>query len=289
MIKQVFQINNKDSEAEKCIEVDKSNHTIKLLKNEKMYKADYLHYFNEGNQLLFDKVISDSIPLLFEGTSTLIIIYGEPATKKRLTLFSLNNNEGLLEKTIKKIFELNKNYKYFIKISFAEIKYKIINDLINQKTNLNKIEDIEEVDANNEETSIKNINEAINRITKCKNSMNCFCGREFDLVNFSLVNEKGLLSKVTFLRTTGHENIAKTCTIDKNTLKDLTYINSSLDAVKDTLNKFKKGKNSQFSKDSIISKYLSEEIKGKNLILIGNIQEDKKYEKDTSQTLNFIE
>lgn len=129
MIKHVFQVID-DETTTKCIEVNESNNTIQLLKNNKLYKSDYIQHVSDGTELLFNKVLSSNIDLLFEGSSSLVIIYGEPGTKKRSTLFSFNNNEGLLERLINKILYLNKYKKYQVKIGLAEIRNEAVKDLI---------------------------------------------------------------------------------------------------------------------------------------------------------------
>lgn len=116
--------------------------------------------------------------------------------------------------------------------------------------------------------------------------MNALPGREYDLIQFSLVNDNKMYSQIKFVRTPGHENV-KYCT-GKDAVKMSADINKSLMAVKDTINQYIKGKTAINAKDSFISKYLSEEIKSKNLILIGHIHDDKQYEKDIYETLNFI-
>ena len=85
MIKHVFQVID-DETTTKCIEVNESNNTIQLLKNNKLYKSDYIQHVSDGTELLFNKVLSSNIDLLFEGSSSLVIIYGEPGTKKTFNI-----------------------------------------------------------------------------------------------------------------------------------------------------------------------------------------------------------
>ena len=91
--------------------------------------------------------------------------------------------------------------------------------------------------------------------------MNALPGREYDLIQFSLVNDNKMYSQIKFVRTPGHENV-KYCT-GKDAVKMSADINKSLMAVKDTINQYIKGKTAINAKDSFISKYLSEEIKVK--------------------------
>ena len=88
--------------------------------------------------------------------------------KKRSTLFSFNNNEGLLERLINKILYLNKYKKYQVKIGLAEIRNEAVKDLIYNKSGLKGIDEMECVEVN-----IKNIEGAI-KFNKRRKFYECY-------------------------------------------------------------------------------------------------------------------
>ena len=129
-------------------------------KTKEIFNFDSIINQSSTNKDIFKKIIKNNLAQLLEGINISIISYGQVGGDKNI-LFNGDNNtyEGLIQLSIKEIFNLlnNKNSlikKYEIKISCIEINNDEINDLIDiSKKNL-EIKDIA-----NKGISIQNLSE----------------------------------------------------------------------------------------------------------------------------------
>ena len=129
-------------------------------KTKEIFNFDSIINQSSTNKDIFKKIIKNNLAQLLEGINISIISYGQGGVDKNV-LFNgdKNSNEGLIQLSIKEIFNLlnNKNSlikKYEIKISCIEINNDEINDLIDiSKKNL-EIKDIA-----NKGISIQNLSE----------------------------------------------------------------------------------------------------------------------------------
>lgn len=143
------QIELKYSEESSC---SLNENTVKIVsKKPKMFEGtdeffytfDALFDWNSSQKEVFKEVASQILEALFEGINGTILAYGQTGSGKTFTMQGYQNMDGIIPRTINKIFETIENsddhLEFTVKVSIIEIYKEEIKDLLVTKNNRDKL------------------------------------------------------------------------------------------------------------------------------------------------------
>ena len=274
----------------------------KKIKNritKEIFNLDSIFNQSSSRKDIFEKLIKQNLSSLLKNINLSIISYGETESGKSYIFKGDNNNpnEGLIQLSIKEIFNLLNNKsssvkKYSVKISYLEIYNEEINDLINYsnknleiKELLNKeltINNLSEIKIENEETVLEILDksEKIKENDKLCKAHNIFKVDIEYYINDKNNKEKKFNSTLSFVDIEGCENLAKI----KN---DGNKINKSLICFKNVINKLNQNNNSFINyRESKLTRLLQKSFNGNNkTIIICSLIDDNKHYSESLKTL----
>ena len=262
-------------------------------KTKEIFNFDSIINQSLKNKDIFTKIIKNNLSLLLEGINISIILYGKNNKDKTFLFNGLNNtNEGLIQLSIKEIFNLlnNKYYlvkNYEIKISYIEINNEEINDLIDiSKKNLeiknipNRgiiIDNISEINILNDSQIV----EIFNNLEINKNNKIFKIGLKYCIEDKNKKNkEKKCFSSLNFFDLSINANL--------NKKKEKENNNKSLLALTNVINTFNRSNNnySMNIKENKLTKLLNKsfDINSKIIIICSIIDDNNNF----SETLNIL-
>lgn len=124
-----------------CVEVDKSNNQVNLIKQENnqinTFQYDYVYPPNVSQRLVYDEIAFPIVEAVIEGYNGTVFAYGQTGCGKTFTMmgdFGNNEMKGIIPNAFDHIFgyinsEGNKK-KFLVRCSFLEIYNEEIRDLL---------------------------------------------------------------------------------------------------------------------------------------------------------------
>ena len=280
---------------------DKSNFIIepKKITNKKTKEIFYFDsIINQSltNKDIFKKLIKNNLSYLLKGINISIISYGQINIDKNYLFNGLKNSyEGLIQFSIKELFNLLKNKnslinKYEIKISYIEINDEEINDLIDiSKKNL-EIKDIP-----NKGIVIKNLSEIIilndlqveEILNKTEINNNNKSHKIFKIsIEYCIADKNNKIKEKQYFSSLNFVDLSRIENANKN--KEKENNNKSLSALNSIINKLNRSNNNNFVnyKESKLTRLLQEffDIKSKIIIICSIIDDKSNY----SEVLNIL-
>ncbi len=136
---------NRESNTDKAVEVDRTHITIKNPENreKKVFEFDSAFDVNCQQNEVFD-VIGEKVLLdAYKGYNTCVFAYGQTGSGKTFTMMGAENNYGLIPRICNELFTrqpshngLEKNncqFEYRLELSYLEIYAETVRDLLNAK------------------------------------------------------------------------------------------------------------------------------------------------------------
>ena len=265
-------------------------------KTKEIFNFDSIINQSLTNKDIFKKLIKNNLSYLLKGINISIISYGQINKDKNYLFNGLKNSyEGLIQFSIKELFNLLKNKnslinKYEIKISYIEISDEEINDLIDiSKKNL-EIKDIP-----NKGIVIKNLSEIIilndlqveEILNKTEINNNNKSHKIFKIsIEYCIADKNNKIKEKQYFSSLNFVDLSRIENANKN--KEKENNNKSLSALNSIINKLNRSNNNNFVnyKESKLTRLLQEffDINSKIIIVCSIIDDKSNY----SEALNIL-
>jgi len=223
-----------------------------------LYNFDYI--FTESNTILYEIYNKTVEPFIFEslnGKTTCFMTYGAIKTGKTQTMYG-NKNDGIVYKSIEKIFEFENEYKEDYEIGiymqFYQVNANNIQDLFNplnnslniyeenvffitsQKKGEIFIDNLTEVKIENFKDTILLINKALENNKNRQHLILSISFEKHDKIN---PNNSDTFGKIAFIDLAGAERIDKKNIKSAKISEEIKNINQSLSVLANIMNSLK--------------------------------------------------
>ena len=280
------------------------NKTLTNLKTKENYSFNSLVDQSMSNNDIFNKYIKNNLQNLLKGLNLSIILYGQTSSGKTHTLKGSNNSEeGIINFSIKEIFNLLKNdniKKYNVKLSYFQIYNETIDDLLDLskknleiKENFNRtfINGLSELLITNEEKALQLLNKGENNRINLETKKGDMGSKSHNIFKITIDyyiedkrfnKERKFSSQMNFIEIAGSENLSNKDKSDGN-------VNKSLISFNNTINKLNQNNRCFINYKECKLLRLLQNIffeNSKSIMICTIIDENKNYE-ETVKTLKF--